>query len=284
MMSIQTVLIRVGGLAFGASHFTFAMVVAVFVLCIAVGSLIVSAMDRIPRAVVVLCPILLAASLTLLYFFVDNAPWAAHMVRILFRDSDFAFLPFQAAAFLGILIVLAIPIGLSGASLPLLFHELRRTHGELGSVAGRLYSWNTVGNLLGALLGGYVLLHWLDLHHVYRVGVAAVAVAAALLLARLTAVPRVPLALGGVAVLAGLLALPAWSPDRMAAGFFRLRSPPSAASLEGAEAMLRWQLSDAKVVFYDDDPTTTVTVKDIDQPEVGRGRSPSSPTESPTAR
>jgi hypothetical protein len=28
-----------------------------------------------------------------------------------------------------------------------------------------LYSWNTVGSLLGALLGGYVLLFWLDLHH-----------------------------------------------------------------------------------------------------------------------
>ena len=63
-----------------------------------------------------------------------------------------------------------------GASLPLLFHELRRVHGELGSVAGRLYSWNTIGNLVGALLGGYALLYWLDLHHVYRLGVAAVVI------------------------------------------------------------------------------------------------------------
>ena len=35
---------------FGASHFTFAMVVAVFVLCIALGSFAVSALPRIPRA------------------------------------------------------------------------------------------------------------------------------------------------------------------------------------------------------------------------------------------
>ena len=33
-------------------------------------------------------------------------------------------------------------------------------------MAGRLYAWNTVGSLLGALLGGYALLFWLDLDHV----------------------------------------------------------------------------------------------------------------------
>jgi len=38
MMTVQTVLIRLGGLAFGSSQFTFSMVVAVFVLCIALGS------------------------------------------------------------------------------------------------------------------------------------------------------------------------------------------------------------------------------------------------------
>ena len=44
MMAIQTVLTRLGGLALGASHFTFSMVVAVFVLCIALGSLAVAAL------------------------------------------------------------------------------------------------------------------------------------------------------------------------------------------------------------------------------------------------
>jgi predicted membrane-bound spermidine synthase len=269
MMSTQTVLIRVGGLAFGASHFTFAMVVAVFVLCIAAGSLAVSALDRIPRAAVVLCPVLLGASLAALYPAVDHAPWAAHVVRSLFRDVEHAFLPYHAAAFLGILALLAIPVGLSGASLPLLFHELRRAYGELGSVAGRLYSWNTVGSLLGALLGGYLLLHWLDLHHVYRVGVAAVVAAAGLLLARLYTLPRLALALGGVAVLAGLLALPAWAPARMAAGFFRHRAP-TPLSLEGPDSLLRRH--NFEVLFHDDDPTTTVTVKDYAMPDGRRER------------
>ena len=258
MMSIQTVLIRVGGLAFGASHFTFAMVVAVFVLCIAAGSLLVSTLGSIPRAAAGVCPLLLAASLAALYPAVDHAPWAAHVVRSLFRDVEAAFLPFYAISLLCMLAVLAIPVGLSGASLPLLFHELRRSYGELGSVAGRLYSWNTLGNLLGALLGGYALLHWLDLHHVYRAGVAAAAAAAAILLARLVAVPRTQLALGVGVLLLGLLALPAWAPERMAAGLFRQRSP-TPHTLEGPDAM---RTKGRRVVFYDDDPTTTVTVEE----------------------
>src|SRR5207249_2071988 len=37
MMVLQTIVIRIGGLAFGSSEYTFSMVVAVFVLCIALG-------------------------------------------------------------------------------------------------------------------------------------------------------------------------------------------------------------------------------------------------------
>jgi predicted membrane-bound spermidine synthase len=257
MMSTQTVLIRVGALSFGASHFTFAMVVAVFVLCIAAGSLVVSAFERIPRTAVVLCPVLLLVSLTALYTVMDRAPWAAHLVRSVFRDRDLAFYPYHAVSLLCLLALLAVPIGLSGASLPLLFHELRRTHGELGRTAGRLYSWNTVGNLLGALLGGYALLHWLDLHHVYRVGLAAVAAAAALLLARLTPIPRAWLAAGGALLAAGLFALPAWRPERLSAGLFRMRLP-LAGALEGPDRLLR---NDQDLLFYDDDPTMSVAVK-----------------------
>ncbi len=266
MMAVQTVLIRVGGLAFGPSHFTFAMVVAVFVACIAVGSLAVSAFARIPRVAVVLCPALLATSLALLYPWMDDTPWAAHLVRALFRDVEFAFHPYYGAVFLGVLAVLAVPVGLSGASLPLLFHELRRVHGELGHVAGRLYSWNTVGNLLGALLGGYALLYWLDLHHVYRLSVAAVAAATLLLTAWMFPLPRTALAAAGAAVLAGLWLLPAWAPERMSAGLFRSRMP-GPASLQGIDQIL--STSKLKVLFHDDDPTTTVTVK---APEQSGGR------------
>lgn len=261
MMSVQTVLIRVGGLALGASHFTFATVVAVFVACLALGSLAVSSLTRIPRWAVVACPALLALFFGGLYLALPNTPYAAHVLRTFFSAEPAAFHPYYVAIFLGVLGVLAVPVGLSGASLPLLFHEVRREIGDLGAVAGRLYSWNTVGNLLGALLGGYALLFWLDLHHVYRLGVAAT-VAATLLLA----VRSVGLSAAAAAILAvplgyALVALPPWPPERMSSGSFRLRTPTTG-TYDGAEAFYRARATTSRIVFSDDDPTTTVIVRE----------------------
>jgi len=168
MMTLQTTLNRIGGLAFGSSQFTFAMVVAVFVLCIALGSLGVSAFKRIPRGFVVGSQWLLVFLLFPLYIVMGDAPYWAHVIRVIFRPVDLAFYAYQASIFAGLLLLLVVPIGLSGALLPLLFNELRREVRELGSVAGRLYAWNTIGSMLGALVGGYVLFIWLDLHQIYR--------------------------------------------------------------------------------------------------------------------
>ena len=263
LMSIQTVLIRIGGLAFGASHFTFAMVVAVFVLCIALGSLAVSAFDDVPRAALPTCVCLLAALLFGLYYALPDAPYYAHVLRSFFRDADASFYPYYLGGFLGVLGVLFLPVGLGGAVLPLLFDHLRREVGELGRVAGRIYSWNTLGTLLGALLGGYFLLFWLDLHHVYRLGVGAIALAGLALTSRVHAATRLALA-AVVPLFLGLALLPAWQPLRLASGSFRLRQATRATYL-GADPFFALQAK-YRVLFYDDDPTTSVAVEEWPDP------------------
>jgi len=258
MMAIQTVLIRVGGLSLGASHFSFSMLVATFVLCIAVGSLVVSLREHIPVWLVTACPLALGILLCLLYPLIDDAPYAAHVLRSLFRSIDQAFYPFHLAVSVGLVLVLGLPIGLSGASLPLLFHALRDEMGGLGGLAGRLYGWNTVGNLLGALLGGYVLLFWVDLHHVYRMAVMAILIAAGILLVRLGGLSRLRAA-GVIATLVLALVLwPPWDPRHLSAGFFRLHKVLPA-TFEGPAALLA-VADPLETLFYDDDPTTTVSV------------------------
>jgi hypothetical protein len=121
MMALQTVLIRVGGLALGASHFAFAMLVATFVLCIAIGRLAVSTLRSIPPWVVAACPIAMALLLTAIYPAVEYAPYGAHVLRSLFQSIDQAFYPYFFSASFAILVVFALPLGLSGASLPLIF-------------------------------------------------------------------------------------------------------------------------------------------------------------------
>jgi spermidine synthase len=261
MMAVQTTLNRIGGLAFGASHFTFAMVVAVFVLCIALGSLAVSMLRRISPLLIVGSQWLLVFLLVLLYFQLPNTTYYAHLLRMVFRNHYVAFYPYYFAAFVGALLTLLIPIGLSGALLPLLFHHLRREVGTLGSIAGRLYSWNTVGSLLGALLGGYILLFWIDLQQVYCIALAALILAAGILTVLVTRVSPVAVAL--VVVLpgiAGLASLPDWQPNRLGAGLFRVRTP-QASTFVGADGFFRTR-KENPIIFQTDDPNSTVTIRE----------------------
>ncbi len=270
MMSIQTVLIRIAGLSLGASHFTFSTVVAVFVLCIALGSFAVSALPRIGPGLVVGNHWLLALLAGLLYLRLDEGPYWAHALRSLFRDELAAFYPYYLSFFVLLLAVTGLPVLLSGASLPLLFHQLRREAGELGAVAGRLYSWNTVGSLLGALLGGYALLFWLDLHQLYRIAIAALALAAVLLTARLLPLPERLRVLGlrpalavalAVPLLLGLAWLPPWMPEMLSSGVFRQRTPV-AITWQGPDAFRERVASVLDFPFHDDDPTSTVVVRE----------------------
>jgi predicted membrane-bound spermidine synthase len=267
MMTLQTTFNRIGALALGASQFTFAMVVAVFVLCIALGSLGVSALSRIPRSLVVTSQWALLFLLFPLYLGMADAPYWGHVIRALFREVDPAFYAYHLATFLAVLAVLAIPIGLSGALLPLIFHALRREVRALGAVAGRLYAWNTVGSLLGALLGGYLLLLWLDLHHIYRIAMAAVALGASILtLLVLRPSPRALPALILLPTLAAIWLLPAWPPERLSAGLFRERRPTQM-SFGGPDELFEKRRR-GELIFYDDDPTSSVAVLQTEgQPE-----------------
>jgi hypothetical protein len=261
MMALQTTFNRLGGLIFGSSHFTFGIVVAVFVLCIAMGSFAVSVFRVIPRFVIVGSQWLLVILLVVLHREVGDAAYWAHVLRTLFRSVEPAFYAYHFVSFIGIFVVLMIPIGLSGALLPLLFHQLRGEAGDLGSVAGRLYSWNTAGSLLGALLGGYVLLFWLDLDQIYRVAVAALVLAAALLTWIVYGISRV--AIGSLVVLpliVGLTALPRWTPERLARGLFRSREPVSA-TYAGPEVFFERPL-EHPFIFHRDGPIASISVRE----------------------
>jgi predicted membrane-bound spermidine synthase len=260
MMSLQTALNRLGALALGASHFTFSTVVATFVFSIALGSLAVSQFRRIPPLAAALSQWTLAALLIALYAGAIHLNYAAHVLRTLFQSTEAAFFAFHVAVFLSALALLVVPVGLAGALLPLLFHILRREAGELGAVAGRLYGWNTLGSLLGALLGGYALLFWIDLHAVFRVAGAAVALSAALLTLRLAASKARLLATAGfVCVLVALVALRPWPPGVLAMGAFKARTE-TPETLQGSAAFIEAFTSGLSVLFHTDGPHASATV------------------------
>jgi predicted membrane-bound spermidine synthase len=260
MMSLQTTLNRLGALALGASHFTFSIVVASFVFSIALGSLAVSQFRRISPLAAAFSQWALAALLVALYAGAIHLNYAAHVLRTLFQSTESAFFAFHLGVFLCALALLVVPVGLAGALLPLLFHILRREVGELGAVAGRLYGWNTLGSLCGALLGGYALLFWIDLHAVFRMAGAAVALSAALLTLRLARPKARLFATAGFAcILVALIALRPWPARVLAMGAFKVRTEIPE-TRQGSAALTDALTSGLHVLFHDDGPHTSATV------------------------
>jgi spermidine synthase len=77
-------------------------------------------------------------------------------------------------------VILAVPTGLMGATLPLLARSAVARDEELGGRVGTLYTVNTLGAAAGAVLGGFVLLPALGLGRTVWVGVALNAAACVL--------------------------------------------------------------------------------------------------------
>jgi spermidine synthase len=248
------------------------MVVAVFVLCIALGSFGVGIAKRIPHAALAICQWSLVALLYVLYALLPHAPYAAHVLRSLFRDVDAAFYAYYVALLLSILILIGPVVVLSGATLPLIFDHLRRRFDDLGHVAGALYSWNTVGSLLGALLGGYALLFWFDLDQVYGVALFAQAVAALLLGWQVGGGARRLSPWIAAVALIGIVGIGRWEPASFAFGLFRTRQPIPH-SYEGRDAMLAHFLEKVDLVFYTDDPIQSVAVTEQEAESGGLSRS-----------
>ncbi len=258
MMTVQIVAIRISGLAFGASQFTFATVVAVFVLCIALGSLSVSAFGRIPNGVIAWPPWLLVVALCVLDPLLERAPYGAHVLRSLFSTDLSAFVPYQFAVFGSLFFAIGPPALLSGAALPLLFQGLRSHVFDLGDTAGRLYGWNSLGSLLGALVGGYLLFFWLDLDQVYRIAIIALAVCGTILI---VTVHRTSWKVAGIPLIAsiGLVSFQAsWRPEYLMSGLFRERAPlPETRA--GPERLMS-SLRSLPFVFHVDDPVASIGV------------------------
>jgi len=260
MMSLQTVFIRIGGLSFGSSEYTFAMVVSVFVLCIALGSFAVSSLSRIPDWLLAGNQWLFAGALLAIYTQLDKAPYWIHLLRTQFGNGDGDFYAYHLAGGAAFIALAGIPLACSGATLPLLFHHMRREVNDLGSLAGHIYSWNTTGSLLGALSGGYALLFWLDLDDVFRLAVCTLVISAAILTARtgyfrswIQAASAICLALAFVVGTDG------WRPELLSTGLFRDREH-FAFTDSGAE--IAASRLGGEIVFYDDDPTMSVTVRE----------------------
>lgn len=258
VFSLENLMIRVAGLTIGSSSYTFAMIVAAFILGIALGSLWVGRRKIQGASFFVYVQAALLISVLGLYFIIPSLPeWLAR-IRVIFLPSYMNIPLYWTAVFAAFTAVLLIPVSLMGMNLPLIFNYLRSRGAFLSQTVGRVYAINTAGSVLGSLIGGYLLFFVLEWDGVFRFNLALIVVT--LLLLALLAGGRVRRAGVGAAtvMLVGILAMPGW-PDSafLPSPALINRAPPTASSLEPTIEDLR---DNIKLEFVYEGPSAHVGV------------------------
>lgn len=259
VMTLENVLIRITNLSLGSSSYSFSLIVAAFILAIAIGSHLVGRRQQWPLSLLFVNQLGIAVLLLLVYLTLDGWPYWAHVLRISFKDNIAGFWAYYAGAFLVLLTVLVVPVGLMGATVPITFHEVKRDLTHVGRHSGLLFSCNTLGNLTGSLVGGIVLYYFLNNNGVFLTALILAAISA-MLAAR--PLGRGWLVLGAVvAVLVPTIGLlpGAYDKSRFKIGTFLLRQP-EAASFAGPSDFFRAFFKYEKLHFYRDGVSNTVAV------------------------
>jgi len=176
----QTAWMRQFSIVFGTSELAVATVLSAYMAGLALGAAITGRfVHRVKRPVLVYglleagiaisalsVPLLLALADMLYVGALGNQPTPADASGL--GQSFFYFV----VAFL----VLAIPTGCMGATLPLLTKYVVRSDAEVGPRVGLLYAMNTVGAVAGTVTAGFYLLPVLGLSGTVWVGVAVNAI------------------------------------------------------------------------------------------------------------
>jgi spermidine synthase len=252
---------RYYSLVLGSSTYSFALIVAAFIAGIAAGAAWLSR-RRVGRPLrafgwtQLLCALVVLAPLPLYPYL----PWAIGTYRGVFDARAATFVLYEAGKLLFCFLFLLPPTFLMGLSLPLVLDYRKASTRAVGSEAGRVYAWNTCGNVVGALAAGHVLLPVLGMEGLLRLGalLSAAIGFAALWIDRTDGVSprrallRPAVAVGAVALLN--LLVPVWNPAWFSLSPFRRSSSWS-------DALRR--VRDLDTLLFRDDPAANVMVQRV---------------------
>ena len=209
----EVVWTRLLGLLFGATVYTFSIILAVFLIGLGIGSSLGSAMARSlrrPRLAFGWCQLLAvvaiawaARTITQSLPFWPVSPSLTSDVRLMFE--------FDVVRALWAVLPAAV---LWGASFPLALASLASPGQDSGRLVGRVYAANTIGAVAGALLASLLLIAWIGSQHAQQVMMAVSAAAAALALGSMVdwRAERLSLAPAGVALALACLLIPTVRP------------------------------------------------------------------------
>ena len=250
-------------LVIGPTTYAFTIVVASFVVGIAIGSAAAARLVRRTTQPLVwlggMLVVTAASASASGWFAASRLPL---MIASQVADPNAAFgrvITIQAA---GIAILLLPMTCALGAVFPFALAAASAGQSSVARDTARVYAWNTVGAIAGSIVGGFVLLPFAGLDRTFRL--AALTGAAAALVVWMVERRRQPQARGRIAVLmTGLavtavsaLLLPAWDLRLLASGAYKYAPYVDVADLES-------DLRTWRQVYYKDGAAATVSVREL---------------------
>ncbi|HEX5473441.1 MAG TPA: fused MFS/spermidine synthase [Vicinamibacterales bacterium] len=180
-LAAEVIWTRMLGLLFGASVYTFSIILAVFLIGLGIGSSIGSVLSRTmtrPRAALGWCQMLIAAAIAwTAYMLSDSLPYWPINPSI----STGIWFNFQLDMVRALWAILPATI-LWGASFPLALASLATEGQDPGRLVGGVYAANTVGAIVGSLAASLVLVYWFGSQHAQQILIAVSALAGLLVL------------------------------------------------------------------------------------------------------
>jgi predicted membrane-bound spermidine synthase len=165
---------------FGASTIVWANTIATVLLALSAGYWVGGRLaDRDPTLRGLCRLVLVAAGLLAIVPFIAY-PFLGEAVDALDAVEAGAFV----GSLIGVLVLIAVPVLLLGAAAPYAIRLTVGTVAEAGTVAGRLYAISTLGSLAGVFLSALVLVPFVGTRRTFLVFALALALVAALGLAR----------------------------------------------------------------------------------------------------
>ncbi|MCB1123608.1 MAG: hypothetical protein KJT03_18795, partial [Verrucomicrobiae bacterium] len=260
ILCLENVFLRITNIAFASTAYSFSIIVAVFILSLAIGGYLVAVRKTFSSKTLYRNQIWVTSTFLLLFFTIDKWPYLGHLIRLPFKENLIGFAGFQLLAFITLLAILVVPIAIAGMTLPLIFHELKRSLDQVGFHSGAILFVNGLGSLAGSLLGGFILFYWFQLGDVF---VFAVLVAGInLILTAWSFDLRDKVTAGAIASVALVVALvqPFYKDENLLIGHFRTRDVLTS-SLQGAEAFYAETIpAHGNIVAYNTGPALTNAV------------------------
>ena len=169
-LGYEIVFLRVIALAFGSSTYSFTVMLMCFITGISLGSGLVSVVNvRRPLVWLGVTQLLVLLSFAPTVLFIERLPYLFTLARVdIFADvnavppllsAEAGFYKYQLFKAILTIIALLVPTMCIGMSFPLVTGVQARSIRQIGGTVGSTYAWNTVGNVLGVLVTGQVLLN-----------------------------------------------------------------------------------------------------------------------------